>query len=71
MDWLILSLRLRKQVTDLFSEIFQLFSYVEIDREYSRYILFTRSLISICVDSLETIINNYNTIDFYGIFLMQ
>lgn len=34
MDKLILSPQLRKQATDLFLESFEIFSYVEVDREH-------------------------------------
>lgn len=67
MDQLISSPRLRKKASDVSPESFESFSYVEIDREHRRHAPFTRSLICTCVNSSETIIDNPDAIDLYGI----
>ncbi len=67
MDKLISSPRLKKQTTNISLESFQLFLYIEVDKEHRRHMSYTQSLIYICVDSLETIIQDLNLIDLHDI----
>lgn len=65
---LTLNLRFRTKILNIFSKSFKSFLYIKINKKHQKYILFTQSLICIYVNSLEIIINNSNTINFYSIF---
>lgn len=69
MDRLISSFWLQKQVTDLFLESFKMLLYVDIDKKYWKYVLFTQALVSKYVVSLITIIADPDTISNNNIFL--
>ena len=58
---------LKKQVTNVSPESFELFLYVQINRKYQKHALFTQFLICIYVDSSKTIIKDLDLIDLNGI----
>lgn len=68
---LIFSFQLRKQVADISLESLKIFSYVDIDGEYQRYISFTYALFCICINSSNTIINNPDVIGKKDVFLLN
>lgn len=71
MNKLISSSCLKKQVTNKSQESFKSFLYVKVNRKYPRPVLYTWSLICICIDSSETIIENPDLIDFHGISFLR
>lgn len=43
-------------------ESFKIFSYVDVDRKYQRYIPFIQTIFCICINNLNGIINNLDVI---------
>lgn len=70
MDKLISSLQIQKQVADVSSESFKIFSYVNVDRKYRRHISFTQALLCKCINSLDAIMADLNAMGKDNIFYM-
>lgn len=69
MDKLISSFQLQKQTVDVFPKNFEIFLYVNFDKEYQRHTLFIQALLCKYVDSLDTIMADLDTISDDNIFL--